>query len=78
MKGITEGIGDTENPNITKKKAIYYFKDVGPSTKDTNDNLIELYTDILEYRNGKTFYELLEEANDPYLFLKAKKSKDVD
>ncbi len=44
---------------------VFVVLDVGPSTKDTYEKHHRRYVEANEYRGGKTFRELVDEANTP-------------
>ena len=50
-----------------KRKIKFKILKIGPNDKQSNDNLIKHYKKINEYRNGKTFHQLIENANKPPL-----------
>ena len=47
------------------KSRVFVVLDVGPSTKDTYEKHHRRYVEANEYRGGKTFRELVDEANTP-------------
>ena len=60
-----------------EKELLFIIMDVGPSTELTNEELHKTYVELNEYRDGKTFNELLDEANNPSLLLKHKPTHNL-
>lgn len=48
-----------------EKRRVFVVLDVGPSTRDTYERHHRRYVEANEYRGGKTFRELVDEANTP-------------
>lgn len=68
MEKTVEWIRGLEQTNRKRKKIHFKFKDIGPSTEETSNEIFKLYQMIDRYQDGKTFDELLDEANDPILY----------
>lgn len=43
----------------------YKIRNIGPTTEETVELQYKTYLEISKYRNGKTFKELLDDANKP-------------
>ena len=68
MADSVDWIRGFEQSKKRLKKIHFKFQDIGPSTKETSDKLYKLYLMMDKYQEGKTFEELLDEANDPIFF----------
>ena len=55
---------------IQNKKNKYYFKEVGRNTKETVEFIEKFYSELFEIREGATFEDLLNDANNPSYFRK--------
>lgn len=55
----------------------YLFRDVGPDTEKTNDELLKLYESINILNEGRTFDELLDRANSPNQFLLSREKSEL-
>ena len=59
-----------EMPIIKGKKSKYYFREVGRDTKETVEYIEKYYNELYKVRDGASFEELLDEANNPLFFKK--------
>ena len=66
MVEITNAVrGFDITKKVKKLEEVFIMFDVGPSTEDTNEELVKSYVEVNAYRDGKTFDELLDQENKP-------------